>query len=139
MNEIKNLRFNPLLKALLQIYCSRVHHKNSKGLSDESLYAEYIRLRDSDKLNELFHCEWLESLERLSKNDTQEMHDLGYNPLLKELLYIYCGRAYEENSIDLTEDDLFADYYYLKEKGSLNSLFTSEWQESEERQREQFD
>ena len=65
-NDIKNLKYNPLLKELLQIYCSRAYEVSRDELSDDLLLSEYQNMVSEGRVNVLFECEWYESEERLT-------------------------------------------------------------------------
>ncbi|MGD1957723.1 MAG: hypothetical protein ACFB2Y_02660 [Fulvivirga sp.] len=125
---MENLEYTPILKKLLQNHCGR-EYEGTK-MSDEQLFSDYLVLKEKGNLYALFHSEWLESEERQSANQA-EFDSLVYNPLLKSLLQIYCGRAYEE--IGISDEELFVEYLELKREGILDSLFYSEWLESEDR------
>lgn len=131
--KMENLNYTPKLKKLLQKYCSRAYE--GAKMSDEQLFRDYLLLRERGNLDALFYFEWQESEERQSANQT-EFDSLVYNPWLKSLLQIYCSRAYE--GIRISDEELFVEYLEMKKKGILDSLFYSEWLESEDRMKNSY-
>jgi hypothetical protein len=54
-----------------------------------------------------------------------EITELNYNPLLKELLVLYISRVYEENAI-FDDYHLLAEYHLLLRDNKLHLLFEEE-------------
>lgn len=51
--EIRDFDLNPILKGLLIEYVKFQYNENA-DVSNEGLYAEYLHLEETNKLNELF-------------------------------------------------------------------------------------